>query len=287
VSAEHLFRRMFDDAAMFPPGNAPIESAVAAHRGMRHSAAADYVGPLITPLSRVVRAAELWPTGETTQLEVALTLVGDPAEFPPGLQAALALQQLHVVAVEVAVPSDVSASTAVATIDAAVPEAVKVFAEVPRDARRHDFLKLLSGTRLRAKFRTGGTVADAYPPESELAEAICLSVQYGLPFKATAGLHGAVRNTQPTTGFEQHGFLNIIMAVTTSAAGSSTTDVEEVLRCRDEDALSRSIAALSADEVTRVRDTFVSFGTCSIAEPLGDLARLNLVAPVVEHDGRR
>jgi hypothetical protein len=41
---------------------------------------------------------------------------------------------------------------------------------------------------LRAKFRTGGVTADAYPDEPELAEAIHLTVAHGLAFKATAGL---------------------------------------------------------------------------------------------------
>ena len=36
-------------------------------------------------------------------------------------------------------------------------------------------------------------------------------------FKCTAGLHHAVRNTDPDTGFEQHGFLNILLAVSRRA----------------------------------------------------------------------
>ena len=39
----------------------------------------------------------------------------------------------------------------------------------------------LADTDLRAKFRTGGVTADAYPDEPELAETIHLTVAHGLP----------------------------------------------------------------------------------------------------------
>ena len=84
--------------------------------------------------------------------------------------------------------------------------------EVPRDERRGDVIAALADTGLRAKFRTGGTTADAYPDERELADAIHQSLTHDVPFKATAGLHHAVRNTDTATGFEQHGFLNVIAA---------------------------------------------------------------------------
>ncbi|MDJ0429161.1 hypothetical protein QNA19_24815, partial [Rhodococcus fascians] len=69
--------------------------------------------------------------------------------------------------------------------------------------RRADFLAALTGSQFAAKFRTGGVVAEAYPDEDELASALATVIASGVPFKATAGLHHAVRNTDPHTGFEQ------------------------------------------------------------------------------------
>jgi hypothetical protein len=109
---------------------------------------------------------------------------------------------------------------------------------------------------LRAKFRTGGVTADAYPDEPELAEAIHLTVAHGLAFKATAGLHHAVRNTDPATGFEQHGFLNIIAAVAAATDGSGPDDLAANLRSRDGIALAESVAALTDQQATDIRRRF-------------------------------
>jgi hypothetical protein len=285
VTAAHLFGRLFDDAAMFPPGNAPIEVAVAAHQRTRHSAVAGYVGPLIAPLSLAADVAALWPSDGAPPVEVALTCTADPVELGGRLQAALDLPHLRVAAVEAAVPHDMSAVAAVEMLGAIVPDRVRVFVEVPRDARRRELLKLLVGSRLRAKFRVGGMTADAHPSEAELADAIHLSVSHGVPFKATAGLHHAVRNTDTATGFGQHGFLNLMAAVAAAAAGVDIAGVEEILRCRDASAVSGFIASLSDKQATGLRDMFLSVGTCSISEPLGDLTRLQLVPAVFAHQG--
>jgi len=41
--------------------------------------------------------------------------------------------------------------------------------------------------------------------------------------------------------------------------------------------LAQRLTALSADRIARARESFVSFGTCSIADPVGDLVNLRLV----------
>ena len=46
-----LLRGLVDDAAVFPPGSAPLPEAVAAHRDHRTAWYADMVGPLLVPAS--------------------------------------------------------------------------------------------------------------------------------------------------------------------------------------------------------------------------------------------
>ena len=71
-----LFAALVDDAAMFPPGNATVPEAVAAHRDHRRSWFAPLVGPLVVrdrqldELRRVLDATE--PGGRVADLEAEL-----------------------------------------------------------------------------------------------------------------------------------------------------------------------------------------------------------------------
>src|SRR5438132_1068788 len=63
----------------------------------------------------------------------------------------------------------------------------------------------------RLKLRTGGLEARAFPASSTLAGWIDAALDRELPFKATAGLHRAVRH-RADDGFDHHGFLNLLVA---------------------------------------------------------------------------
>ncbi|WP_433868765.1 hypothetical protein [Saccharopolyspora sp. CA-218241] len=275
-------RALCDDAAVFPPGLAPLAEAVPAHRAHRAAAHADLVGPL------VVGAAALPELGGliTDALDLAVTAPGGPAQLP-GLFADLAGLPVRLAALEVAVPDGAAPAAFLAELDRAcapVPE-VAVFVEVPRDDRRPDLLRALAGTRYRAKFRTGGVTADLHPDEAELAAAVHAAVGAGIPFKATAGLHHALRNTDPRTGFEQHGFLNLLLATDAAADCADPAEIAAVLAERDGEPIARRVAALDADRVAAVRARFLSFGTCSIIEPLTELVDLGLVPAAARGGG--
>ena len=101
-------------------------------------------------------------------------------------------------------------------------------------------------------------------------------VEAELPFKATAGLHHAVRNTDPATGFEQHGFLNVLAAVDAAQRGAATAQVAALLAERDASAVAARVAGLR-DRAVAVRDAFRSFGPCSIDDPRDELTALGLL----------
>lgn len=245
---------LLDDAAIFPPGNAPLADAVAAHDAHQHRPYAAAVGPL------VVRASDLPDVGATG---VAVVAGLDEAH------AAVAAAGSRLRSLEVALPATATAEE----VRALASLGVEVYVEVPRDARRTAVIAELAATGLRAKFRTGGLSADLFPTIPELADAIVAAVEAGVPFKATAGLHHAVRHTDPATGFEQHGFLNLMIATARAQTGGPLADVRAALASRDEAAVAAAALELSPS----VRESFGSFGTCSIREPLDDLAHLDLL----------
>ena len=89
-----LLTGLLDDAAIFPPGNAPLADAVAAHAAHRHRAYAAAVGPL------VVRAADLAEVGTT---EVAVVTGLDAAHV------AVSAAGPRLRALEVALPAHATA----------------------------------------------------------------------------------------------------------------------------------------------------------------------------------
>jgi hypothetical protein len=274
-----LLGGLCDDAALFPPGNLPLADAVPAHLAHLTSRHRGLVGPFIVSAVDVHALGPLLAGAEDRSFEVAVT-VPEPSRFPAALAAAASVPQVRVVALEVAVPTGVDPAQVVPTLDAAVAAhpGPEVYVELPRDERRPALLAALVGSRHHAKLRTGGVRADLYPDEDELAAAVVACVRAGVAFKATAGLHHAVRNTDPATGFEQHGFLNVLLAVDAAQRGASTAEVVALLAERDGFAVAASVARLG-ERAGPVRDAFRSFGTCSIDDPRDELTALGLLDP--------
>lgn len=271
-----LLDGLCDDAALFPPGNLPLEEAVPAHLAHRSSAHRHVVGPFVVAASQLDRLAPLLQDGQPGSFEVSVT-VPSPSEVAAVLAAAGAIEALRVVALEVVVPDGVPVATVVPALDDALAgrAEVVVFVELPRDDRRPALVEALGGTPYLAKLRLGGVRAELYPDEQELAAAVVATARAGLPFKATAGLHHAVRNTDPETGFEQHGFLNVLAAVEAALAGANEPAVVAILADRDAENIASMVQALGA-RTDRVREQFRSFGTCSIDEPVEELTALGL-----------
>jgi hypothetical protein len=114
----------------------------------------------------------------------------------------------------------------------------------------------LSDAEARVKVRCGPVA----PPVDELAEVVRTCREHGVPFKATAGLHHAVRHGG------QHGFVNLLAE---SDADAFRVD-GDAFRWRDRSA--------SVAEVQRGRELFVAFGSCSFSEPVADLIALGFLA---------
>ncbi|MCQ9708590.1 hypothetical protein M2168_000030 [Streptomyces sp. CZ24] len=283
VPAE-LFASFCDDAAVFPPGELPLAQAVPAH--LRHvtAAHAPLVGPLVVPQARLPELAELTAGHERQSLDLAVT-VPSPEAAVQALASVAALPTARLRVLEVAVPEGVPTAEIVPRLTTALRNAddrtgVTVYVEVPRDERRPGLIASLADSPFLAKFRTGGVRAGLYPDERELARAVLLAVRAQVPFKATAGLHHAVRNTDPRTGFEQHGHLNLLAATGAALGGAGEGEVVAVLAERDATTVAGLVGALSPE----VRSAFRSFGTCSLAEPVGELAALGLLDPDLTKD---
>ncbi|TWG90106.1 hypothetical protein L615_009300000110 [Nocardioides sp. J9] len=291
------FPLLLDDAAIFPPGNLPLPDAVRAHLAHGVAPYADLLGPLVVALADLPALAETTADLPADSIAVSVT-VPSPADVAAAVERARGIRAVRLAALEVAVPEGVAAGDVIPALDAALggpdrrsshltdeTSSVKeefrrstgetlptTYVELPRDERRPALVAALAGTAHHAKLRTGGVRAETYPDETELADAVVMLVRGGVPFKATAGLHHAVRNTDPETGFEQHGFLNLLAATDAAAQGAGADAVAAVLAERDPHKLP-----------DRPRPTLLgSIGTCSITEPVDELTDLGLLPEVVQ-----
>jgi hypothetical protein len=286
-----LFAGLCDDAAMFPPGDAPGAVAVPGHAAHRASWYAALVGPLLVAADRIDEVAgalriEAELGGHPEPPDVVLVVPGGPRALPAALDGARR-RALNAVGVEVACDrgggSAEAMRTAARTLLGELPGGVGGVVEVRRGEGMTAALEVLAGTGYRAKLRTGGPAAEAFPGPAEAARFLRDCVALELPFKCTAGLHRAMRHTNAATGFTHHGFLNILAATHVACEGGDEAAVASVLERRSGWALAAVAKQLTADQVTATRAAFTAFGTCSIAEPLNDLAALDLIAVPAAH----
>jgi hypothetical protein len=254
-----LFAALFDDAAIFPPGNVPMGDAVRAHLDSLDSASAPYVGPFVCSDARL---GELQSVLGDSAIRLALTTSAD--HYPAAVHTVLSDPRFTLRSVEIATHDGLIPVSE-------LPPTAIAYLELPWGAQPD----LPPGTAL--KLRTGGDTSDAFPTEDRLAHALGYCVAQDIRFKLTAGLHNAIRHTDPVTGFEHHGFLNVILTVLAALGEAPDGDLADTLANRDADEIADGISTMNAADVEKVRHYFRSFGTCSTSEPIDDLNELGLL----------
>ncbi|MPZ62957.1 MAG: hypothetical protein GEU93_17030 [Propionibacteriales bacterium] len=277
-------RGLIDDAAIFPPGNAPLARAVTEHRAHRRSGYAELVGPLLVGDRRLPELDPLLDAG--TRLDTGVVVTGGAGAIEPALVWAGRNDRIELRTVEIALrdePDPARNAQRISTmLSTTLPDAATASIEVPRigddrpDAGWFAALDEIAASGHRMKYRTGGDEASAFPSDKELAAVISAALDRELEFKCTAGLHHAVRHTAADTGFEHHRFLNVILATRAALDGATDDDVAAILGERDGETVAARIRTTGETALASARRWFVSFGSCSIHEPLDDLSALGL-----------
>jgi hypothetical protein len=274
------YTALVDDAAIFPPGNAPLEEAVPAHREHLAAPYAPMVGPFVVSDTRLPDLARLVGPGDDP-LRVTVVVTGGAGAVEPAYRWATS-PGLEPAGIEVALRDldDLAASArrvvaALAQLGTDVP----AYVEPPLvpGPPSHGWLAALdevASSDLRLKLRTGGTTADAFPSEETVATAIDAALDRELAFKCTAGLHRAVRHRAEESGFEHHGFLNVLLATRAALDGD---DLAAALGERDRQVVVDRLAEVGSDGLVRARRWFASFGCCGVRDPYDDLVALGLV----------
>lgn len=269
------WRGLVDDAAIFPPGDAPIHEATAAWSARREEPCADLVG------SFVLRDTDV-PLVRGFGAPLAVVITGGAGQVAGPLGAAARIG-LHVAGLEIALrdPDDPTGNVRrmVAVIDEArdagtLADDVPVFVEIPGPPTPVWLAAAdeVAAAGHRLKLRLGHVDHDLVPDSSTVAAWIDAALDRETPFKATAGLHRAVRHDPEGGG--AHGFVNVLVATQALWDGGSVADATDALEQRDGAALTTGLTPAS---ISSARRWFTSFGSCSVTDPLDDLIALGLV----------
>ncbi|WP_308197876.1 hypothetical protein [Saccharopolyspora soli] len=271
-----LFARLVDDAALFPPGTAAVPQAVAEHLEARGGEYTGLLGPMLCQASRlaelITELAKVKPSAPVPLSLVCDTgLGGVPKALSiiEGRQELLALRM-----VEMPAPSDVD-DIWLERVSEFVPEDIIRVVEPRRGGDGWlDGIRRVAEHGCWPKLRCGGQTAESVPSVDVITDFLAVAGALDVPFKATTGLHTAVRSTDPETGFVHHGFLNLLVATARSLSGK---DVRAALASTDGEALAEEAGSLSDDAANAVRDVFASYGSCSLQDPVAELEGLGLL----------
>ena len=290
ATARALMAGAVDYAGLFPPAQLPLANALAEYRRALAGADAWMLGRFIVPAVQLSALADAVVRdahdgrGWTVSAIVREHMDEDAAAVQAFNQRAAHLH-VRVDTIECRPSSSASITWLAKTFS----PAFTVHVEVGVGPTAPDDLRVVARHQLRAKVRTGGLAPDAFPAPASLVAFIESARAAGVPFKATAGLHHAMRGAYPLSdeigaqSATMHGFVNVMLATATVGERLATTTAAALLTRTDRSALvfddervRWGDVELSIDAIVRMREAqCVSFGSCSFREPADEYRRFD------------
>ena len=251
TSLRTLLASLVDYAGLFPPAALPMEQALRNYDHYRRGEYAWALGRFVVPAARLGEVPREFPVS---------VLVNDVAAMP----------ERDTIEVKATSADEIKRIARAAG-------ARTTYVEIADVA----LLDAIAANGLRAKIRTGGVTAEAFPDAQHVARFISECMRRRLPFKATAGLHHPLRCVRPLT-YERdaprgtmHGFVNVFLAAALpERAAEILVDDDARSFAFDDDGASWRRTRISNAELAAMREYAISFGSCSFEEPIADLKEL-------------
>ncbi|HEX5387378.1 MAG TPA: hypothetical protein VFW66_11790 [Gemmatimonadales bacterium] len=291
-----LLQGAIDYAGLFPPARLDMRSAAAEYAAQHTGPDRWALGRFVVPAARLAELAEAMPDAPLAG-SWQLSAISGP-DLAADLSAITRFNEqqadrARVSAIELrAVPGGATSARAIGpaleTIRDRIGAGIETYAELPIAQDPAPLIAELARSGGRAKVRTGGVTPDAFPAPDHLLRFIARAVAARVPFKATAGLHHALRGCYPLT-YEpgsarapMYGYLNL----TLTAAGLSHGMDESAARRLLEESSAAAFrfedggvgwgdAWLTAADLAEARrDVVLGFGSCSFREPMDELRAL-------------
>jgi hypothetical protein len=290
-----LIAGLIDYAGLFPPAGEDMRTALEHYASYVKGPDSRALGRFIVPIARLTEleeaAADLMPKGNAARPWRLSALVAD--------DIASAVKEMSRFNRDHASRSKGRAIVDVVEMKATtrdqihrqhhdLPPEFTAYFEIPLSGDMQSLVTAMAELHVRAKVRTGGVSANAFPPADKLADFIAACAHARVPFKATAGLHHPLRGEQRLT-YEpdserevMYGFLNVFLASAMAYAGEIEDTIVAVLQETDPSAFVFGDSGIrwrnktvTTEQIAAARSKFaIAFGSCSFREPVDELASL-------------
>lgn len=286
-----LLEGIVDYAGLYPPAQLDMRSAVRCYAEYRASGEAWMLGRFVLPIARleefaaerrVVEDGSVWRlsgiAGGDTVADIARAVEFNHARGSLG--AVIDSLEAKLASVD-----DIRRAASRLSGD------MELYVEIPVKDDPQPLVRAIADVGAKAKIRTGGTTAEAFPSSAEVVRFLRRCVERGASFKATAGLHHPIRARYRLTydpGAPEgtmFGFLNLFLAAAALRHGANDEDAAEILESTSassftfgEDNVAWRDRRLTTEQIRVARRTVArSFGSCSFREPVDDLRSLHLL----------
>lgn len=286
-----LLNGAIDYAGLFPPAALSMTQAVERYARHLQDDSRWALARFIVPASRLPEFSDAFyalPADLRNQTWLLSALLGDDAaadlqridEFNARFSGDAIIEAI-----------ELKASSVDAISRLRLPKGFLTYVEIPLAENPEPLIEAIKRQGARAKARTGGVTAEAFPTPDQLARFLFLCAKHHAPFKATAGLHHPIRAPYRLTyepdspSATMFGFLNVLLAAVFALEGMTQADLATLLAETDlsqfqfdDDAARWRGFVAPIDAIERARAQFaISFGSCSFEEPIADLKNLQLL----------
>lgn len=295
-----LLDSIVDYAGLFPPASVNMATAVRNFAHYRASSNGWMLGRFICPagsLDSFSAEAEQYLPRDAGAIAWQLSITGS-GDVEADMRVIAQFNERHRVCFDECSAFvdayEVKANTVedVERIHSLVPVTLRTFIEIPLAGDLQTLVEAIARAGRRAKMRTGGIAAEAFPTSEQVAQFLAACAHTGVVAKATAGLHHPLRDVFRLT-YEDNaptslmfGYLNVFLATALVGTGAPMRDVVAMLEERDAKHITFDAThchwtggskryALDRAFLAQMRDRgLVSFGSCSFTEPVQETRAL-------------
>ena len=296
ASIDALTSGLIDYAGLFPPAGLDMATAVRNFASYANDEYRRVLNRFIVPVARLEEFEECAsPHLARPGARWHLSVLAGPSDIEAGVSRVTDFNRRHRpgrgtgrASIDV-IEAKASTAAEIAAFARVRPADVAMDFEIPIAADPSPLIGEIARANGRAKIRTGGVTPDSIPGVAEVVRFFRACARGAVAFKATAGLHHAIRGEYKLTyasdspSAVMHGFVNVFCTAAFVRTGITATDAVAMMEETAAEAFQFDGGGvtwrnrrITTPAIAAARANYsVSFGSCSFQEPIDELRALH------------